>query len=256
MTVRDFDGTAVPVPRRLRWKAGASILAVALATAGAAIALPGTASAAACTLATSTVAATDATSCTTTGTAALTPGTLTMAAPPALSWQGTNSGAAQTLYDTLPADEALDSLDLRASGTNTGWHITVAATQFTQVGGTATLPTTGTLALNGGTPTSGPGGTDATTNTPSAVCVVGPNDCRLPANATAPVTYPVAIPTDTTTATTVYSADVNSGTGIIQIGNSPTIPGTNPSVWSVAVPAAQTVASYRSTITTTIADAP
>ena len=168
MISRIHEGMAAAIPRRLRGKAGASILAVAMATAGAAVALPGTASAQNCTPVGGTGTSDIGTTCTTTGTATLTTGNLTMEAPSDLAWTAAATGAAQTIYDTSQAatgtgspvaDTAFDVLDLRgllAGDTGSGWHITAAATTFTgtlRTLDTNTIPDAGNpLALGGGAP--------------------------------------------------------------------------------------------------------
>ena len=141
------------IPRRLRWKAGATITAVAMAAAGAAIGLSGAAGAADIPCYNPTTGAfTSAPSCSTTGTATVTTGTLSMVAPLALTWGDITTLAgtsAQTLYDTTntpavktdgeattPAvqDEALYVLDTRGLAPTdalSGWQMTATATQFT-----------------------------------------------------------------------------------------------------------------------------
>ena len=127
MTARNDESTAATIPRRLGWKAGATTMAVALAAAGAAIGLSGTAGASTCTLGAPLGA------CSTTGTATVSPGTLTMVAPPTLTWGTTISDASQTVYDTLDADTTLDAIDLRglaSTDPGSGWNITATATPF------------------------------------------------------------------------------------------------------------------------------
>ena len=86
-------------------------------------------------------------SCDSGWTATLTTGTLTMVAPPTLTWGSGVAGTVQTLYDTQATEQALDAIDLRglASGdTGSGWNITATATAFTVGSGgahpTATIP--------------------------------------------------------------------------------------------------------------------
>src|SRR5580692_3863299 len=85
------------------------------------------------------------TTCSMTGTVTLTGGTLTLTSPASLTWLGTLTGTAQSIVDLLPADQVLAVTD--ATGTAAGWHITTAATTFTN--GSSTFPNLGTFVFNG-----------------------------------------------------------------------------------------------------------
>jgi hypothetical protein len=247
MIVRSYGKLAVAVRRRLGWKAGATVLAVAMAAAGAAIALPGTAGAATCT------SGTPLASCTTTGSADMTSGSLTIVPPATLTWTAPITGKTQTIYDTTDADTTLDVSDLRglASGaTGSGWNITATATPFTGTTTAYVIPdTAGTVLAFGG------GGTSGTaTNVPSSVCATA-STCTTPTNSE--TGYPLFVSTATgATATALYNAAAGTGTGLIQIGSDAALTEPNPAVWSVTMPGDVRADTYTSTITTTVAAGP
>ncbi len=211
-------------------------LAVLVVLAGSAVLLSGTAAeaqpdAVAQPCGTATVASS---TCAATGTLTWTSGVLNLLSPASLSWTGTANGLDQHVVDTSPADQTFTVSD--ATGTGTGWHITVAATTFTS--GSNTLANSGTFSLNGSTDES----TSATT--PHAVCSSG-STCTLPVDTT---TYPVAITTAATpTAVTIYNATAPSGLGSIDI---------NPVGWWLNVPGNVPGGSYTSTITVEILATP
>jgi hypothetical protein len=189
--------------------------------------------------------------CTTSGSITIMAGGLTVGAPGSLTWSGAVTGAAQTLYDTTPADEVLYASDLRgllSTNANSGWKITAAGTTFT--GGTtaATLADTpgGQVLAFGG------GASAATSNAvPTAACYI----TLTCTNATTNVSgYPLFVPTGTTpTPTKIYNAAAGTGLGIIQIGGSAAA---HPAVWQVNLPPVVTADTYTSTITVTIAAGP
>ncbi len=223
------------------------MLTVALAAGGAAVAMPGPARAAVCSLA----GAGSLPSCTSAGTVTLTTGTLTMVAPPTLTWGAHITGATQTIYDTLDSDTALDVLDLRglaAADTGSGWNITATATAFGSTHGPIPDTTGGQVLAFGG------GGTTGTAaNVPSSVCVTA-GGC-VPAT-TSLTTFPLFIPTDGTTSVKIYNATAGTGTGTVQVGSNLAVPATNPAVWSVTLPATLPADTYTSTITTTVSAGP
>src|SRR5579859_2569648 len=119
--------------RRTARLAGAGVLVLG-AIAGLALSGAGAASAGTCTA---------PAACTATGTANLGAGTLSLTAPDTLSWTATLNGSAQQLVDT--ADQTLTVDD--ATGSASGWSLTVAATTFTS--GSNTLSDTGTFSVTG-----------------------------------------------------------------------------------------------------------
>jgi hypothetical protein len=158
---------------------------------------------------------------------------MTLTPPPALGWSETISGADQTLFDPTLADQTYAVND--ATGTAPGWHVTVAATQFTSTGtGTHPLANTGTFATNGSV------GAMTDTTAPTAACA-GTSTCTLPTNTT---TYPVAITTASGTPVNIYDASALTGLGTIVIGS----PGLNPVGWWLNVPSNTIQGTYTSTV--------
>ena len=224
--------SAGPRPAPQPWPGRPRLLAGGL---GASILLPaGAADAAACT-GTSLAAGT---SCTLTGTATVTAGTLAMASmPSALGWSVTMNGLDSKLVDTVPGHTSLQVNDNTGSGA--GWNITVSATTFTT--GTKTLANTGTLSLTGSTTN------QTVTTAPDAVCATG--TCTVPTNTTA---YPVAVTTAASSpaAYKIYDTSANTGMGDITIGYN------NPTGWWLNVPANAYAGTYTSTITWQLTSAP
>ncbi|HXS63990.1 MAG TPA: hypothetical protein VN767_14145 [Streptosporangiaceae bacterium] len=179
------------------------------------------------------------TDCTMTGTVSLTGGTLTLTSPSSLSWSSTLTGVDQSLVDTTAADQQYTVDD--ATGSGSGWHVTISATTFAN--GASTFPDSGTFSTNGSTSSA------TATTAPSATCTT---TCTLPQNST---TYPVAITTATASPTffTIYDNAATDGLGSILIGGS-TNP--NPVGWWVQVPGSAISGSYTSTITMTIISGP
>jgi hypothetical protein len=179
------------------------------------------------------------TSCTATGTASLTAGTLSMTSPGALAWTGTLTGLDLNLVDTTTAHQSYLVDD--ATGSGAGWHVTVSATQFTT--GTVTLSNTGTFSTNGGT------SSITATTPPSATCFTG-STCTLPTNTT---TYPVAITTAASSPTpvTVYDTSATTGRGSITIGGTP-----NPVGWWLNIPSNTAFGTYTSTVTLELISGP
>jgi hypothetical protein len=182
--------------------------------------------------------------CTITGTADLGTGTLSLTTPTSLAWATTLTGAAQRLVDTSTSDTSLTIND--ATGTATGWHVTVSATTFTA--GALTLSDTGTLVANGST------SSETTPATPSVNCTA-PGDCTVPTSTTAPVTYPVAVTTASVTPTVLYAADAGTGVGSVLFGANGTT-GTNPLAWWVNVLGSTHIGTYTSTFTFNIVAGP
>ena len=171
------------------------------------------------------------TACTITGTLNVTSGALTLTAPPALGWSETVNGLDQHLVDPTPADQTYQVDD--ATGTAPGWHVTIAATQFTS--GANVLADAGTFSTNGSITT------QASTTPPTAACVTG-STCTLPTDTTV---YPVAITTGAAvTAVNIYDASAGTGAGTINIG----YPGTAPVGWWLNVPSNTLQGTYTSTV--------
>jgi hypothetical protein len=178
-------------------------------------------------------------SCTMTGTVSLSAGSLTLTSPASLSWSSTLTGSDQNLVDTNAPDQQYTVND--ATGSGSGWHVTTAATTFTN--GSHTFPNTGTFSTNGSV-------TSITaTSAPTATCT---GTCTLPTNGT---TYPVAITTAASSPTpaVIYDTAAATGLGQIVIGGSAAA---NPVGWWVFVPASASVGSYTSTITMAIISGP
>jgi hypothetical protein len=180
--------------------------------------------------------------CAITGTATMSAGTLSLTTPDTLTWTIPLTGAAQTAVDTTTADQTLTVDD--ATGSATGWSVSVAATTFTS--GTNTLADTGTFSVNGSL-------TTATTGaTPDATCTVTTPtpECTLPSG-TEP-TYPVAVTTAATgpTPSILYTAAATSGLGSVLIG------GTTPVGWWITLPGNALAGAYTSTIDLAVASGP
>lgn len=199
---------------------------------------PGTASATSC-----GTAIPAGSSCTMTGTLNLTGGTLALTTSSSLTWTATLNGFDQSVSDVVAGDEQYTVND--ATGTGAGWHVTMAATTFTN--GSHTLADTGTLVA--GTTSS-----IAATTDPTATC--GANStCTLPTDSTP---YPVAITTAATSPSPslIYDTAALSGLGEVVIGGSTAA---NPVGWWLNIPANTYYGSagvYTSTITMEVISAP
>jgi hypothetical protein len=180
-------------------------------------------------------------SCTLTGTLAITAGTLTLTSPASLSWVATLNGSNQSVADVVALDQQYTVTD--ATGSGAGWHVTTSATTFTN--GTHTLPDAGTFVTTGSVTS-----ISATTK-PTASCAVA-TTCVLPTNSTS---YPVAITTAASapTAVTIYDTAATTGEGQIVIGGS-TNP--DPGGWWVNVPASAFAGADTSTVTMAVVSAP
>jgi hypothetical protein len=186
---------------------------------------------------------TPGTPCTITGTATLGTGTLGLTTPASLSWSTTLTGVAQQLVDSSTSDTQLTVND--ATGSASGWNVTVSATTFTSP--VSTLSDTGTLVATGST------SSESSTTAPSGTCT-NAGDCTPPAGNT--VTYPLAITTAPTSPApvTLYSAATGSGIGSVLIGDNGT--GLNPLGWWINVPGSTVAGTYTSTFTFNIASGP
>jgi hypothetical protein len=194
---------------------------------------PGTASATSCGTA---IAA--GTSCTLTGTLGVTASTLTLTSPSSVGWTETLTGVDQSLADATTGDQQYTVND--ATGSGAGWHVTVAATTFTN--GSHTFGNTGTFSTNGSV------GSITSTSGPTPTCFTGAT-CTLPTNTE---TYPVAITTAATSPTPVNIYDTSASTGLGEI----VIGGTNPVGWWLQVPASAYAGSYTSTVTLEVISGP
>ncbi len=92
-----------------------------------------------------------------TDTLTISAGALTLTSPTSLT------GANQSVVDVVGADQQYTVND--ATGSDVGWHVTVAATTFTN--GTHTLPDTGTFVTTGSTTSI------SATAAPTATCAAG-----------------------------------------------------------------------------------
>ncbi|RAG85779.1 hypothetical protein DN069_09735 [Streptacidiphilus pinicola] len=220
--------------RRLSRAFGALAVLVGGLSAGSAVAPPDTANAVACG---SAIAA--GTSCTLTGTATLSAGTLTLTSPSSLAWATTLNGLNQSVVDTTAADQQYTVDD--ATGSGAGWHVTTSATTFTS--GSHTLPDAGTFSTNGSTSSVSAG------TAPSATCT---GTCTLPSNST---TYPVAVTTAASSPTpvTVYDTAAGTGLGQVVIGGSTAA---SPIGWWINIPAGAAAGTYTSTITMEVISGP
>jgi hypothetical protein len=220
--------------RRLLHALGVLTVLAGGLSAGSVAMLGGTADAAGCG---TPVAA--GTSCTLNGTVTLTGGALTLTSPAQLNWTGTLTGTSQTLVDTTAGDQQYTVID--ATGSGAGWHVTTAATTFTN--GTHTFANAGTFVTNGSLTAIG------STTGPSATCTL---TCTLPTDTT---TYPVAITTAASAPTPVLIYDTAAATGLgsIVIGGSAAA---NPVGWWVNVPGSASSGAYVSTITMAIVSGP
>jgi hypothetical protein len=166
-------------------------------------------------------------------------GPLTLTAPGSLSWGATLTGSNLSAVDTTAGDQQLTVDD--ATGSNAGWHITLAATTFTS--GADTLPDTGTFVFTGSI------SSVTASSAPSASCVT---TCTLPEDT---ATYPVAITTASSSppATTIYDVPAGSGAGAITLGGHSSA---DPVGWWINVPANARVGTYTSTVTLDIISGP
>ena len=204
----------------------AGIIGAALCALAFSAAATTSASAAACS------PTTGATSCTIAGSATLSAGSLTIEAPATLSWAATLSGYNQYV------DDAATLTPIDATGSNSGWDAEVTSTTFTS--GSHTLPNT-SLTVNGS------GSSQSSNSAPAASCASG-STCTTPTSTTAPVTYPMTVPANTSApaAQPLYTADANTGEGAVNLASD----------WWVAIPSTATPGTYTNTITLSIVSGP
>ena len=181
--------------------------------------------------------------CTMTGTATLTGGSLGVEAPATQTWSTTLDGTNKLLVNAAPADTSFSVQD--ATGSGDGWNVTATASPFTVAAApTRVLANIGTLVFNGSTTSETTGATPGNACAPLTDCTVA-----TPTG----LTFPVDFTTDGTTPFTLYNAAAASGLGNILIGSSSA---GAPAAWWVNVPASATAGAYASTITLTIASGP
>ncbi len=157
-------------------------------------------------------------------------GALSLTSPSSLSWAATLNGTDQSAVDAVAADQQLSVDD--ETGAGAGWHITVAATTFTN--GTHTLTNTGTFVLTGSI------SSISATSAPSASCVTS---CTPPGDT---ATY-------SPTSATVYDVPAGSGLGPVTLGGTSAA---NPVGWWVKVPANALAGAYTSTVTVAVVSGP
>ena len=155
---------------------------------------------------------------------------------------GVDQQVHQHLVDPTVTDQTYQVND--ATGTAPGWHVTVAATQFTSAGaGTHPLPNTGTFATNGSI------GAMTATTAPTAACS-GTSTCTVPTDTT---TYPVAVTTGAAvTPVNIYDASALTGLGTIIIGS----PGAAPVGWWLSVLSNTIQGTYTSTVSLELISGP
>lgn len=172
--------------------------------------------------------------CTVGGAATVTGGSLTVEAPATLSWSDTLSGVDQS----VDAPATVEPID--ATGSGTGWAVTVASTTFASTSPAASLPTTA-LSVNGSDVSS------SSTSAPAASCDTD-STCALPTSTSDPVVYPLDVPAAATAPTPVnlYTADASTGMGSIDLAAN----------WWLSIPASALAASYSNTISLAIVSGP
>ena len=166
-------------------------------------------------------------------------GPLTLTSPASLSWAASLTGLNQNVTDPAAADQQLTVSDETATGA--GWHITVAATTFSN--GSHTLPNSGTFVITGSTSSA------TAALAPSEACA---SSCTPPVST---LTYPVAVTTASSSPTPadVYDVSAGSGLGVITIGGSGAA---DPVGWWVNLPGNAVAGAYTSTVTMTIVSGP
>jgi hypothetical protein len=168
---------------------------------------------------------------------------ITISAPAAVSWSGTLQGPNQLLLDLGTGAEQFVVNDQTGSGA--GWHVTIAATSFSNGSGYS-LPGTGVLAVNGSV-------TSPTAPAPPTASCLGSAICTLPNDSS--VTYPVTITSAPTSPTpeTVYDAAPNTGIGPVVIGGTAAA---DPVGWWLNVPGDAGIGTYNSALTISVISGP
>ena len=123
-----------------------------------------------------------------------------------------------------------------ATGSFSGWNISAQTSGAFSDGG-ATLPATA-LSLNSSSASS------TSANSPSDSCVTN-STCTVSTDPN--VSYPITIPTSTSSGATVYDAGANTGMGSMGVG---------PLDWWLAVPGNALAGVYTTTLTLSINSGP
>lgn len=183
---------------------------------------------------------TESVTCTITGQATVTAGTLSIQAPTTLAWSTTLTG-----YD-LNQDAKLTYAVVDATGSGSGWTLTATATPFTCTSTckpTKHTATTATYALS----FNGSSTTPKSTERPTERCATD-STCTLPSYSKVP--YPVAITsscaTGVCTPTTLATASATSGLGAVKCTTD----------WWLNIPANAYAGTYTDTITLTASSGP
>ncbi|MGA7173713.1 MAG: hypothetical protein WCB86_04395 [Candidatus Dormiibacterota bacterium] len=164
-----------------------------------------------------------------TGTATLTAGSLALSGPGAVTWSATLSGS------DLSLGSAATSIVTDSSGSGAGWQFTGDMSQFTS--GVNHL-SSNDVNVNGSA------AAEVNAAAPTATCGAG-STCTLPSSTTAPVTYPVLLPTGSSPAT-LYTANAATGMGVIDLATE----------WWLSVPGNSLAGTYTSTFTLAMVSGP
>lgn len=172
-------------------------------------------------------------SCTITGSATVTGGSLSAAVPTSLAWSQTLSGVDE--YSVVAPSLTVDD----STGSGDGWTISASATQFSGPDGTTTvtLPT-GALSVNGNSSGSDQAAQDAST-APKSACGTG-SSCLVPSDS---LSYPVTLGSSSSP---IFDSAPDSGMGDVQLTTG----------WWLDLPADAYATTYTSTVTITIASGP
>jgi WxL domain surface cell wall-binding len=166
-------------------------------------------------------AASTATAANVTATATVTAGTLSLSTSATPSVSATLDGTDKTPNYTLPMTVN------DATGSGTGWNVTITSTTFTTTAPVHTLSTS------------------ASTVTGTTATCAGGTTCTNPTNS---ITYPLAVPAAGTapTAVKLFNAAANTGMGNFTV--TPTV--------QVAIPANTYAGTYQSTVTVAVVSGP
>ena len=139
------------------------------------------------------------------GTANIQGTVLALTTPNAVTFSGEITGVDQSINDSVPADQTFTAED--ATGSFNGWNITAYLNGQFADGGGATLPSTA-LSLDSSSASS------SSSTGPADVCITN-STCTISADPN--VSYPITIPTSTSSGATVYDAGINSGMGTMNV---------------------------------------
>ena len=155
---------------------------------------------------------------TTTGTATVSGGQLSLGSVGAVSFTGTLTG----LDQVFTSSNSVGVTD--ATGTGNGWNVTVVGTQFSTGGGSPHTLATTALAITGVT-----------------AAASGSSTVTAPTNS---ISYPFSVPTST--AAKFFNAATNTGMGAFNLTAN----------YSLSVPASAFAGSYSSTLTVSLVAGP